>query len=379
MLTKINRIWSLSVKEFIHLINDWWMPAFMIVGGAMELLAIGWATSRPITNLPLAVIDQDKSAASRAFIIALENTGTFSLGEQASDIAEIEDKFERGKLYAAVIIPPNYAEQVTSPSGKPTLQVLLNGAESMPAMEALRAIEGVARDQGERILLTRLGLSASDFAGFNPSLRVWFNEELSEKFYTTPAELALMMEFTVLLVAALAFSRERELGTLEQLLVMPYSSLEIIVGKSIPVIIIGYVDFLLMLSVVHFAFHVPIRGSLGLLLLLAFAYIFVALAIGLVISVLSRNQHQAFLLVFLIGFTGFMFTGYAAPVESMNPVMQFIANFVPSHHWLAILRGILLKGAGIDVLWSHLLMLSILGLVIISFSLVFVRRALEWE
>ena len=182
MLTTITRIWSLSVKEFIHLINDWWMPAFMLLGGAMELLLIGWATSRPITNLPLVVIDQDKSAESRSFIVALENTSTFALVGGITDVAEIEGQFEHGKLYAAVIIPPDYAEQVTSLSGNPTLQVLLNGAESMPASEALRAIEGVARDQGEQILLTRLGFTSSDFSGFNPSLRVWFNEELSEKF-----------------------------------------------------------------------------------------------------------------------------------------------------------------------------------------------------
>lgn len=379
MLTRINRIWSLSVKEFIHLINDWWLPAFMLLGGAMELLLIGWATSRQITNLPLAVIDHDMSAASRELVVAIENTGTFEIGESVTDIAEIEDLFRRSKLYAAVIIPPNYAEKVATVTGKPTIQVLVNGSENMPAMEALRAIDGVVRERGDQVLIERLGISPDDFAGFIPSLRVWFNEELSDKLYTTPAELALMMEFTVLLFAALAFSRERELGTLEQLLVMPYSSLEIILGKSIPVIIIGYLDFLMMLGVVHFAFDVPIRGSLGLLLLLAFAYIFVMLAIGLVISVLSRNQHQAFLLVFLIGFTGFMFTGYAVPVESMNPVMRFLANFVPAHHWLAILRGILLKGAGIKVLWSHMAMLLGLGAVIISFSLIFIRRALEWE
>jgi ABC-2 type transport system permease protein len=181
----------------------------------------------------------------------------------------------------------------------------------------------------------------------------------------------------VLLFAALAFSRERELGTLEQLLVMPFSSLEIMIGKAIPVVIVGFTDFLLMLAMIHFAFSVPVRGSLPLLLVLAFGYLLVELAKGMVISVISRTQHQAFLLVMLVGMTDFMFTGYAAPVEGMPPALQFFANFVPAHHWLEILRGILLKGTGLDVLWPQVLALMGLGLVIGIFSWRFVRRALD--
>ena len=186
-----------------------------------------------------------------------------------------------------------------------------------------------------------------------------------------------MLEFTTLLFAALSFSRERELGTLEQLLVMPFSSLEIIIGKSIPTILVAFSDFVLMLGAVHFVFGIPVRGSLILLLALAFGYLLVELSKGLVISVVSRSQHQAFLLVMMVGMTDFMFTGYAAPVESMPRVMQIVANVVPAHHWLTILRGILLKGAGLDVLWPNILALAVLGLVIGTFSLRYVRRALD--
>ncbi len=373
----IRRITSLVIKEFIHLRRDWWLPAFMIIGGVMELLLIGWATSRPISNLPLMVLDQDQSAASRMVLTALINTETFELESQVSDMDTITSALDRGEINAAVIIPPDFAEELASPVGQPSLVVLLNGAESIPATAALRAVEGVARDMGERVILQRLGLDQTEFSGFNPSLRVWFNESLSEALYTTPAELALMLEFTVLLFAALSFARERELGTLEQLLVMPFSSLEIVIGKAIPVVIVGFVDFLLMLAMVHFAFDVPIRGSLALLLLLAFGYLLVELSKGLVISVISRTQHQAFLLVMMIGMIDFMFTGYAAPVESMPKILQYIATLIPAHHWLAILRGIMLKGAGLDVLWPNVLALALLGLVIITFSLRFVRKALD--
>ena len=371
------RIWSLVVKEFIHLINDWWMPVFMLFGGALELLLVGWATSRPITNLPLMVLDQDQSAASRAVVTSLENTGTFALKALAPDLETIQDALDRGRVNAAVVIPPDFGNEMASSTGRPTLAILLNGAESLPATVALRSIEGVTREMGEHITLRRLGLRPDDFAGFKPSLRVWFNEALSEALYTTPAELGLMLEFTVLLFAALSFSRERELGTLEQLLVMPFSSLEIIIGKSIPVILVGFFDFALLLGIVHFAFDVPVRGSLVLLLVLALGYVLVELGKGLVISVISRTQHQAFLVVMMIGMTDFMFTGYAAPVESMPRVIQLVANVIPAYHWLTILRGILLKGAGLDVLWPNVLALIILGLVIGTFSLRYVRRALD--
>lgn len=371
------RIWSLTVKEFIHLRNDWWLPVFMLFGGVLELILVGWATSRPITNLPMMVFDQDRSSVSREIVTALENTDTFIIYDYVDSMDDIQEAMDHGKINAAIIFPPDFSEEVASIRGDPILPVILNGAESIPATAALRAIEGVVLDYGEEIIIHRLGLNPNEFAGFDLSLRVWFNEALSEALYTTPAELALMLEFTILLFAALAFSREREFGTLEQLLVMPFSSLEIIIGKSIPVIIIGFFDFVLMLTMTHFVFNVPVRGSLILLLVLAFGYIFVELGKGLVISVATRTQHQAFLLVMLVGMVDFMFTGYAAPVESMPKIIQAFANIIPANHWLFIIRGILLKGSGLDVLWPHVLALVILGLVIGSFSLIYVRKALD--
>lgn len=373
----IRRIRVLANKEFIHLLNDWWLPAFMLFGGALELLLVGWATSRPIRNLPIMIWDQDRSFESRSIISDLINTGTFNITHYVDSIQPIEDALLRGDINAAIIIPHNFSNAVSDPYGSPILPIILNGAESIPAKTALRAIEGVVRERNEAIALHRLSLDPELVAEFIPSLRVWFNETLSEALYTTPAELGLMLEFTVLLFASLSFSRERELGTLEQLLIMPFSSLEIILGKAIPVIMVGFFDFCLMLGMIHFAFKVPVRGSLFLLLLLAFGYLLVELGKGMVISVLSRTQHQAFLMVMLVGMGDFMFTGYAAPVEGMPQVVQIIANLVPAHHWLEILRGILLKGAGMGVLWPHILALVILGTLIITFSVNFVRRSLD--
>jgi ABC-2 type transport system permease protein len=373
----IRRILSLVKKEFIHLKNDWWLPVFMIFGGALELLMIGWATSRPISNLPLMIWDQDKTAASRNLVISLENTNVFALTDQVESMTPIEDLMDRGKINAAVIIPQGFSEQLSYPGGNPIIQVILNGAESIPARVAQRAVEGVIRDLGEKITIQQLGLNPEDISGFDFSLRVWFNEALSEAYFTTPAELGLMLEFTILLFAALTFSREREFGTLEQLLVMPFTSLEIIIGKSIPVILVGMIDFSLMLGMVHFAFKVPIRGSLPLLFLLAFIYTIVELGKGMAISIFSKSQHQAFLLVFMVGMIDFMFTGYAAPVESMPQIIQYLANIIPAHHWLDILRGILLKGSGLMDILPSVIALLILGFIIVYFSYRYIRRALD--
>ena len=373
----IRRILALVKKEFIHLKNDWWLPAFMLLGGALELLMIGWATSRPIANLPLMIWDQDKTAASRNLVISLDNTNVFDLLDPIESMAPIEDSMDRGDINAAIIIPKGYSEELSVPGGKPVIQVILNGAESIPAREAQRAIEGVIRDIGEKTTIKHLGLNPDELSGFDFSLRVWFNEALSEAYFTTPAELGLMLEFTILIFAALTFSREREIGTLEQLLVMPFTSLEIIIGKSIPVILVGLIDFSLMLGMVHFAFKVPVRGSLPLLFLLAFIYTIVELGKGMAISVFSKSQHQAFLLVFMIGMIDFMFTGYAAPVESMPQLIQYMANLIPAHHWLDILRGILLKGSGLMDILPSVIALLILGLIIGYFSLRYIRRALD--
>ena len=373
----IRRIGSLAIKEFIHLRNDWWLPAFMLFGGILELLLVGWATSRPITNLPIMVFDQSKSPASQQIVTALENTGTFRTPQDVSGMSPIRSAMEQGTISAALIIPPDFSEQLAASTGQPSLSVILNGADSTSAMAAERAVQGVVATIDQRIVVQRFGLDPVQLSAFNPSVRVLFNENLTEAFYTVPAELGLMLEFTVLLFAALGLSRERELGTLEQLLVMPFSSLEIMIGKAIPVILVGFTDFVLMLTMVHFAFGVPVRGSLILLLVLAFLYLLVELGKGMVISVISRSQHQALLLVLLVGMVDFMFTGYAAPVEGMPKVLQYIANIIPANHWLNILRGILLKGAGLDVLWPQIAALLGLGLVIGLFSWRFVRRALD--
>jgi len=349
----------------------------MLVGGVLELILVGWSTSRPISNLPLVVMDNDRSATSRQIVTALENTGTFEVAAIAKKESEIETSLVSGNATAVIVIPDGFEAAIMDVKRSPIFPVYLNGAESIPAKEALSAIEGVVTEIDRRIMIEQYGFKEQDLAVFNPSIVVRFNETLSEAHYTIPAELGLMLEFTVLLFAALAFSREKELGTLEQLLVMPFSSLEIIIGKAIPVIIVGFLDFVLMLAMTNMVFGVPVRGSLVLLLALALIYLLVELGKGMVISVFSKSQHQAFLLVMLVGMSDFMFTGYAAPVELMPKALRLFANLIPAHHWLFIVRGIMLKGSDFSILWPSVAAILGLGVVILFFSLRYVRKSLN--
>jgi ABC-2 type transport system permease protein len=371
------RIGSLVIKEFIQLARDYWFTIFIIVGPATELFLVGWATGAPVDNLPLAVVDYDRTPESRALAQAFENTETFRLAYPMAQPEDVTDLLDRGTVTTVLVVPPNFAADLASDTNRPQVQVLLNGAESEAARTALGTAEGVVASYGADLTLGKLGISSGELAALAPSVRVWFNEDLSEANYTLPSELGFMLYMVALMVAALGISRERELGTLEQLLVMPLTRLELMVGKAVPAVMIAYFNFMLMLAGTVFIFGVPMRGSLALLLVLAFIYILAELGRGLLISVLSRTQLQALLIVFMIAMVDMVFSGYAVPVESMPRLFQIAANVFPIHHWMIIMRGIMLKGAGLAVFWPHLLAILVLGTLITLATLVAFRAALD--
>jgi ABC-2 type transport system permease protein len=237
--------------------------------------------------------------------------------------------------------------------------------------------EGLVASYGAELTVGQGGMSDGQSAAMTPSARVWFNESLSEAFYTLPSELGFMLYMVALMVAALGIARERELGTLEQLLVMPLTRLELMLGKAVPAVLIAYLNFLLMLAGTVYIFGVPMRGSLALLLTLAFIYILAELGRGLLISVLSRTQLQALLIVFMMAMVDMVFSGYAVPVESMPRFFRLAANVFPIHHWMIIMRGIMLKGTGLGVFWPHMLAILVLGVLITLGALAGFRAALD--
>lgn len=373
------RVWHLVTKELIHLRRDILLVSFIVLGPVSELTLIAWSTSADIEHLPTAIVDQDRTEASRALVLALENSETFDANYYPANERELRALVDAGTVVSGVLIPSGFAEGLAVPGSQaPQVQVILDGSDPTAARAAEMSASGVISSFGQERALQAWGNIAGVMGEvIRTDVRVWFNEELSEANYTVPSEMGFMLEMVALMVAAISIARERELGTFEQLMVTPVRTWELIIGKAIPAVVISYIDFLLMLGITIFIFGVPMKGSLALLLVLALFYIFVELGWGLLISGFSRTQLQALLLVMVVAMVGMVFSGYAFPVDTMPPLMQMVANLVPIKHWLLIMRDIMLKGAGINTFWKELVALAILGVVINAVTLTILRKRLD--
>jgi ABC-2 type transport system permease protein len=274
---------------------------------------------------------------------------------------------------AGIIIPADYGEKIAA-GERPSLQLLLNGAQSVSSLEAKRAANEVIFQEGMR---QAYGLEPADYQDQLPQITVKYNEDLERGWYTLPAEMGFMFYIMTVAIAALAISREREKGTYEQLRVMPFRSIEVIIGKALTPMLVGYALFLSMLFLTVVVFGVPFRGSLPLLLVLAVVYLLAEIGKGILASLISRTQLQAFLLVFVIAMVDMVFSGYAVAVETMPETMQTLANFVSIRHWLIIVRGIMLKDVGLEILWPNILAMMAIGSVILGITATQYRRQLS--
>jgi len=374
----LTRIWNLAIKEFLHLWRDKLILLFVFFGPVTELALVAWATSGDIEHLPTAVVDRDRSAASRELVEALENTATFDADYYPQDVEGARDLIDAGVALAAVVIPPDFEGSLQGVDKAAQVQVILDGADPAAARAAAMSAEGAIGTFAQQVALKRLGHMVDQWGEVvDLDVRVWFNEELKTSNYEVPSELGFMLAGVALMVASLGIARERERGTLEQLMVTPLRSMELVFGKALPVLVLSYINFLLMLSLVIFVFRVPMRGSWSLLLIIAFFYLLLEMFWGLLISAVSRTQVQALLLAFALMMVEVVFSGYAFPVENMPWILQRIANFVPIKHWLIILRSILLKGAGVGIFLKELVSLALLGVVINVVTIYFLRRRLE--
>jgi len=370
----LRRIWNLAIKELIHLKRDRLLAPFVILGPLTELIAVAYVSSAGIGNLPLVIVDQSHSGASRAIVQAVENTGVFAPPLFVEDVEEAAQRLEAGATVAVVILPPNFQQDLLAPEKVASVQLLLDGSEPTAAQTALGAVQGVVDAYGARLALQPGGQGAQAVLPIRARLRVWFNEELKQSNYEIPSELGFMLAGVTIMVASLGIARERERGTLEQLLVTPIRDLELIIGKTVTGIVLGYGVFLAMLAVSILGFDLPMQGSWPLLLGLGFFYILVEVGWGIMLSSVSATQLQALLTAFVLMMVEVVFSGYAFPVEAMSPVMRTLANLFPIKHWLLIFRSILLKGAGPWAFWPELVALAVLGTLIMTMSLYFVRR-----
>ncbi len=371
-----SRLIAITRKEIIHIWRDPRTLAVMFLIPIVQLVLLGLSATSDIRHLNTGVYDADHTAASRALMEAYRASDYFALNHFASNEQELGELLDRGDIRAAMIIPAGYADKLARGE---TAQVafLLDGSDPAVAGTAYAAAQSVGQAQRTRIIQQKLGVDVTRLGGIEIRPRVWYNPELKSSNYMIPALIGLILQFLTILFTAQTIVREREQGTIEQLVVTPIRSWELIVGKLIPYIGIAFFNLAEILVLGVLLFGVPIRGSLGLLAATSFLFLLTTLGLGIFISTVARSQQEAMLITFMINLPGIFLSGFFFPIEAMPPALQFLSYLIPLRYMLIILRGIVLKGVGLEPILSPVVALAIFGsLILIGASLRF-RKTLE--
>ena len=368
------RIWNLVLKELIQFTRDWLMTAFILTLPVLQLILLAQATGSSISNLPVAVLDLDRSATSRDLVTALDNRQELYIYRYPTTLETTHRLLDQGEVTLVVVIPTNFAADLTAVSRRPSVQLVADAGNTIPASVALRAARAaIAAFTAD--LAARYGLDIGSPVELRTAVR--FNPDGNVQFFSIPAQVGFIVYQVTLTVASIGMARERELGTLEQLMVMPLRRIELLVGKAIPALIVGALNFVLMLAVAIWGFEIPLRGSLPLLLALTLLFIAVEIGYGIFISAIARTQQQAILLVFVLAMIDMTFSGYLVRVKNLPGALQAIARVVPFSHYLTIVRGVMLKGAGLDALWPHAAAMLAVGAVITTVAVRSLSRRLD--
>ncbi len=366
------RIINIAWKEIVQLARAW-VLVFVIVGPTLELALIAQTVSTGISHLPVAIVDQDRTPASRALIAALDNHPDLDVKEYLSSPDAIAARLESNDIILAVIIPAGLEDDVAGGRVSPQVQLIADGSNNMTSSAAL----GAATETLNAWSARQSEAGGQPWPGIDVQMRAFYNPTLGESYFTLTAQLGFMVYQVALIVAALGLTRERELGTLEQLLVTPLRRLELIAGKALPAVLIAAVDFLLMWLLITGVFKLPMRGSFGLLAALSMLFIVAQVGWGLIVSALSRNQQQAVLTVFVLALIDVSFSGYVMPVDYLPPFLRIISQLFPLQHYLVIIRGIVLKGADLAVLWQEALALAALSVGSLGVAVISLRSTME--
>ncbi len=368
------RLLQLVRKEFIQLRRDVLLAFFLLLVPVAEFFLMSRSTGREVKNLEAAVLDWDHTVASRRMVELMDETRRLQITDHVADDSELYRQIEEGRAVLGVIIPAGFESELRSPDGSPRIYAIVDGSRVVPASMALGGLSS-ALEAFTRWWLKSLGWNLRGTA--TVQARYLFNPTGNIRYFMLPAMVGFIVYQLTLAIASLGLARERELGTLEQLVVSPLPRLELIVGKAIPPFIAGMVNFVILLTVAREVYHVPMRGSLPLLSFITAVFLTSEVGWGLMLSTFSRTQQQAILFVFIQVMVDAAFSGFLVPVENMPRFLQVIATFVPLQHYLAVIRPVMLKGATLADLWQRVAMLSVLSLAMFTFAVVNTSRRLD--
>ncbi|MFO8174195.1 MAG: ABC transporter permease [Longimicrobiales bacterium] len=361
MKISLPRIRVLVQKEFRQLFRDPKTKRIVFAAPIIQLLLFGYAVNTDVRNVATVVVDQDQTTESRLLKETLTASGYFRIVQEGQESGDIERALDAGSAAVGLQIPPGFARDLKA-GRESTVQILIDGTNSNTATVAQGYAGRIIQDFAVEQAAAR-GVKLE--GGMDFRARIWYNPDLSSQVYNVPGVIGLLLLLMALLLTALAVVRERELGTLEQLMVTPIDPRELILGKTIPAMIICMVDLVLITVIAILWFQIPLRGSVPALALASFLYVLAGLGLGLFISTISRTQQEAFLTMFLFILPAIILAGFLYPVETMPVSFRYLTLLNPVRYFMEVVRGIFLKGQGVVELWSHFLVLALMGVLAI--------------
>jgi len=373
------RLLSLIQKEFIQILRDPRTLALTFVMPIMQLLLLGFASTSDVRNIPLAVFDQDRSPASRSLMDAYRAADYFKVEYEVGNEAEIQQLIDTGKARAAIIIPPNYGQEITA-GHTAQAAFVIDGSDPTIANTALSAAILIGQAKATTLAVDRLAARGQGGA-FKPAVevrtQVWFNPDLISAYYMVPALIGLILQFITVILTSAAIVRERERGTIEQLIVTPIRAWELMVGKLFPYVIIAFIDTVEILVAGVLIFGVPINGSVPLLLLLSGMFLISTLGVGLFISTIANTQQEAMMTAMFYNLPAIFLSGFFFPLAAMPWPLQLISYAIPLRYFLIIARSIVLKGVGADALWPEIIAVTLFSIVIMGAAALRFRKRLD--
>jgi ABC-2 type transport system permease protein len=369
------RTFQVISKEFIQIIRDSGLVRMVLITPILQLLIYGYVVATEVRALPLVVLDRAPAAESRRLVDRFISSGYFVLTEHVDTLDAVTKHLDSGRSLMALVIPVDYAENVRH-GVKAKVQLLVDGTNSNTATIALGYASGiVAAENQNRIQqnIRQKGLRMIE-VGIREEPRVWFNPSLRAINYMVPGIICVLLMEMMVPLTAFSLVRERERGTIEQLMVTPVRATEVLIGKTLPYVLIGLIDSILILAVGAFWFKVPIAGSLTALFLYSSIFLATALGLGILIATVVTTQQQAALSAQFVLVPNLLLSGFLFPVESMPLAMQYFTRILPMRYFLIIVRGVTMKGLGFFELWDQVLALTVLGVTIFTISWLRFRR-----
>lgn len=364
-------IYQFVIKELLQVKRDKKMLMVIFMAPILQLIFLGYAANMDVNVIHTTIFDQDKTSTSRVFIKQFEQSGYFKIDHYVGNYEEVTDLLNMGETLVVIVIPKDFEKKINRRETTP-LQVLFEGSDGNKSSIALGYIQGITTVFSKGIVMDakdKLGMKIAVSGSIIPEVRVWYNPEMKTRNYMVPGILGLILMISTISLMSMAVVREREIGTLEQLIVTPIKNYQLILGKLIPFTIIGFVVLIIVMIIMTQWFGIVVRGNKLFLLFAALLFVLSNLGIGLFISTVSKTQQQAMMAsVFAVMMPMIYLSGFAFPIENMPKVVQYITYLIPLKYFIIILRGIVLKGIGLSSLWPETLILFAMGATLLILS-----------